>query len=230
MSTTPTTARSSPGSGRGARQVMAAALALAGGVLPSCNIVAPAVFLVAGPEKIEARYQPDARRTHVIVIDDLKSRLPKRSLRDLIGRSAEEELLRQRVLTPDTLIASASASRAVADDRHGGAIPVADIGRRVGAEVVVYVAIDGWTISRDGTTASPSVQARIKVIDAANNKRLWPAGDEGYTLVVQPATQQNTLPPELAARSAMEQALAKQFGIALAQVFYKHEKRESATQ
>ena len=146
----------------------------------------------------------------------------------------EEALLREGVLDPARLISGRAALRvSSSEDSYGDPLSVAELGERVGADVVIYVSMQRWTLSRDGGTLSPSVAGEVKVIDAKSKARLWPPSrSSGYTLVVEPETKVNNadIPREIAQRSQTEIATARQFGLALAQMFYKHETRQSARQ
>lgn len=208
---------------------LALGAALTGALLTGCNIVGPVVAVASGPPTTPARYELDAKRTHVIFIDDLRSRLPKRSLRDVIAQHAEQEILSRGLLKEQMLISSAAARRVAASESAEAVLPITDIGRRVGADVVIYITIDTFTLSRDGVSATPTVVGRMKILDVAENRRIWPGNEEGYSVIVQPQHSQGDLPRDLAGRSSMEIALCKRYGLAIAQTFYKHETRHSAT-
>ncbi|HBS28480.1 MAG TPA: hypothetical protein DEB06_03290 [Phycisphaerales bacterium] len=208
---------------RGAGLSVAAMLSLGG-----CNIVGPLYVVASGPPKTPAAVELDEDRNHVIFIDDFRSRLPRRSLRTLMAESAETTLLEKGVLSSERLISSAAASRVASGETADERLPIADVGKRIGADVVIYVTVDGWLLSRDGQSAAPAVLTRVKIIDVAQNKRVWPANPEGQSLAIQPSQMQGDLPMTLAGRSELEQDLAKQFGLALAQMFYEHETRDSA--
>lgn len=193
-----------------------------------CNIVGPALVLAEGPPKTEALVRLDSSRTHIVLIDDMRSRLPKRSLRDVIVEAAEETLLGEGVLTTGRLIGGRAVQAAMSDDRSGRPKPIAAIGKDAGADIVIYVTLDSWAVTRDGRTAAPMVEARVKVIDCVSNKRVWPLNDIGYALLVAPPSMQGDLSLELAARTRLEQEVARRFGVALAQCFFKHETAKSA--
>lgn len=205
--------------------VVAAAVLCAAG----CNIVGPAMVLAEGPPKTEAQFRLDKNRTHIILVDDMRSRLPKRSLREQIVQAAEEALLEEGVLKPERLIGAKAVQRAMVDDRSGNPKPIVEIGKDAGGEVVIYVTMDQWTLTQDGRTAAPIAVARVKVLDCDANKRLWPPMQQGYTLRVAPKMKQGDLPADLAGRSRAEQDLAKRLGISIAQLFFKHETAKSAT-
>lgn len=197
-------------------------------LLAGCNIVGPAMVLAQGPPKTEAVVQLAEDKKHLIFIDDLRSRLPKRSLRDLMAQSAEETLLIKKVLQQDKLIAARTVQRAVADDRYGATLPISKIGERAGADIVIYVIIDSWSLTRDGSSVSPVVAGRVKIIDCVNGRRLWPRNDEGYRLTMEQKSQTGPLPTGLAQRTTLEQEVAKRYGVALAQMFFTHETSTSA--
>jgi len=198
------------------------------GALSGCNILGPALIIAQGPPMIDALYTLDKNRTYTIFIDDFRNRLPRRSLRFQMAETAEAILIEQGAISADRLLASQAASRVAAGELPDDRLSIADIGRQIGADVVIYVTIDGWILSRDAQSAQPSVLSRVKVIDVDLNKRVWPPNPEGYVLALQPKDMQGDLPTSLAGKAELERALAERFGLALAQMFFKHEKRISA--
>lgn len=192
-------------------------------LLASCNIVGPVALLLEGPPKKEAATELNEARTHVFFIDDRASLLPKRSLRGVIGSSAEQTLINRKVLAAEKVVPSARAMRVVEYESSGAPMSIADIGRQVGAEIVVYMTIDAWSLTRDGSSPAPTARARVKIIDATNNERIFPAQDTGYPVMVRSPTGTGTLPSERAAIAALERELAIALGTELAKVFFEHE-------
>ncbi|MBL8745234.1 MAG: hypothetical protein JNK58_02640 [Phycisphaerae bacterium] len=209
--------------------LLALGIVACGPMISACNIIGPALVIAEGPPKTDAKVELNADRTYIILVDDMRSRLPKRSLRDQIAQSAEEKLLEEGVLKAEHLIGARAVQRALIDDRSGKPKAISEIGRDAGANVVIYVTIDSWGITRDGRSAAPSVEGRVKLIDCDANKRIWPPNDTGYPLRVAPSAQQGDLPNDLAGRSKVEQDLARRYGTAIAQLFYKHLSSTSAT-
>jgi len=78
-------------------------------VAAGCNIIGPASYLIAGPEKVPAAFTLDPDRTTLIFIDDPGSQLPGREARLAMGKRAEEELLSRKLVPPG--IHSASVVR-----------------------------------------------------------------------------------------------------------------------
>ena len=213
------------------RRVLASALvsaALAGALAcaSGCNMVGAAVVAIHGPEKIKAKYELDPNRKTVILIDDLSNRVPKRSLRDQIGRSADETLLSNDVINEGMLISADSARRAAASDSVENRMSAVDVGRRVGAEVVISVTMTGWTLHREPGVISPAATAVVKVLDCTTNQRLWPPGEGGYEFRTEMPRSGGDLEsnPSLADKAKADSGLAKYVGIELARLFFEHAK------
>lgn len=201
---------------------------IAATIFSGCNIVGPALVLAEGPPKTQALYRLDSSRSHIILVDDMRSRLPKRSLRDAIVDAAEQTLLNEGALSEQQLISGRAVQRAMSDDRSGKPKPIAAIGRDAGAAAVIYVTMDGWLLTRDGRSAAPEAELRVKVIDCEKNKRLWPPADVGYALRVQPGALRGDMPIDPSERTRLEQELARLVGVSIAQVFFTHESADSA--
>lgn len=191
-----------------------------------CNYVGAAYVLVHGPPKIPAQFQLDPNRKTVILIDDLSNRVPKRSLRDQIGRSADETLLTNKVVNQGMLISAESARRAAAADSAENRMSAVEVGRRVGAEVIIYVTMTGWTLQREPGIISPASAAHIRVIDCVRNERLWPPGETGYDFLADMPRKGGDLEStgSQGDKAKADAALAKYTGVQLARLFFSHEK------
>ncbi len=202
--------------------------AVASCALSGCDYVAAATYIVEGPPKVDAAHELDAKRKTVLLIDDRSNALPRRSLRRVIGEEAEQTMLAGKALKPDLTIPSASTQAAMGQERRESPRSVVDIGREVGADVIIYVEMAAFTLSRDGATSSPLVSASVKVFDVTENKRLWPETPQGFPLTYAPPTRSATMPGSLSERMQQEDAAAKMFGRAIGQLFFEHERSESA--
>ena len=189
----------------------------------SCNIVGPIALMLEPPPSKDAATELDAELKHVFFVDDRASRLPKRSLRGTIGTTAEQTLIQREILLPELVVPSATAMRVVEFESSESPLSIAEIGQKVGADIVVYLTVDAWTLTRDGSSPAPSARGRVKIIDAANNQRIFPPNETGYPVVVRMPTRPGAVPRERAARAAMEQELAVALGAELAKVFFDHE-------
>ncbi|MEX2219017.1 MAG: hypothetical protein WD749_09680 [Phycisphaerales bacterium] len=197
------------------------------GVVAGCNIVGPAFYLVHGPEKTKRLYELDAKRATVVFVDDRGNRVPRRSLRLMIAQEAEKTLLKGKAL--EDMISADSAMAAAGNDRSDRPAPITEIGRALKADVVIYATVDQFDLSPDGATYAPAAVLRVKVIDAANDTRLWPADAAGHPLTVRMTARSRDIPTGTAARYTAEEELAKQAGMELANLFITHETPRGAT-
>ena len=201
--------------------ICAIALLLACG----CNIISPIIYALEGPPKNPAVADLEKGRSTVVFVDDRNSRLPKRALRTEIAQVAEQTLLKRGLIAEGNMIAGASALRAAAGESDDEPMTIVDIGRAVGAEVIVYAEVVAFTLTRDGVSMAPAARLQVKIFDTVANERTWPEGEAGYPLVIRmPETQGQVFGMSLAERSAAERGLAQTVGLRLAQLFYTTER------
>lgn len=200
---------------------VAACLALA--CAAGCNYLGAAALIVGGLPKIEAKHELDPERPTVIFIDDRDNAAPRRSLRVSMGLEADQTLIEKKAVNQEAMIASQSALSIATSERQGAPRSIASIGRAVGAEVVIYVELDSFILTRDGMSMEPEVSARVKVLDLTTNQRVWPTDPEGYPLVVKPPVKAD-MPTTLAERNKAETDIAKYAGLELARLFFTFEK------
>ena len=206
----------------------------AGAFVAGCNIVAPIAYVMEGGPKVPALYELDGERSTVVFVDDLRNRLPRRSLSALVGRAAEDALFRSGTFTPDVdaetgenrsrLISSRSAMRAVVGDSASDLTSVVDVGRTLGAEVVVYVEVEAFAIVSDGESALPAAEARVKVFDAVTNERLWPGAERGALVSARTDLLATTSILSRDDRFRLEETLANELGTVVARLFFEHER------
>lgn len=193
-----------------------------------CNIIAPIFVAFSPPPTIKAQYDLDPKRPTVIFIDDRSNRLPRRNYRQVIADEAQRYMLDKDIV--ENLIDYKAAVAATAGDRSGEPMPIVEIGRAAKADVIIYITIDSFSLSPDGQTYSPTASVRAKVVDAVEEKRLWPEEPAGFPLALTPVQQNNFTPGSNAEMLKAETELAKRLGLAIGQLFSKHLAERSASE
>ncbi|MBX3381466.1 MAG: hypothetical protein KF805_15330 [Phycisphaeraceae bacterium] len=191
-----------------------------------CNIVGPAYYFIHGPEKTTAVFTLDPKRSTVVFVDDQNSVLPRRNLRMEIAASATELIQTEKLV--EDVIDSRGAIVAATRDRDSEPMSVVAVGRAVKAQVVIYVAIDAFSLSSGGVAYAPIARVRVKVMDAENDTRLWPPMQqfpEGAPLNVNMFEKARGQPQSPAQVAQAEIELAKETGVAIAELFFDHEKK-----
>ncbi|MBL8875088.1 MAG: hypothetical protein JNM86_04750 [Phycisphaerae bacterium] len=216
--TTPVTKRRSK-----VRSVLALLVGIA--LLPSsgCNIIGPAYYFIHGPEKTPAAFTLDKTRSTVVFVDDQNSVLPRRSLRLEIGSAATQLIQTEKLV--DDMIDSRGAIVAATRDRDSEPMSVVGVGRAVKAQIVIYVAVDAFSLTGGGVAYSPAARVRVKVLDAENDVRIWPPANlpDGAPLNVNMHEKARNAPTSSAQVAVAENELANEVGVAVAELFFEHE-------
>lgn len=201
--------------------LVATAMCVAG-----CNIVGPALVLADGPPTQDAKFELDPERPTLVFIDDRLPRLGRRQLRNLIAESCQNTLLERKVVLKAI---DYRAGFAISDrETPGQPMDIVTIARTVGAQIVIFATVDGFSLSPDGATMTPNAALRVKVIDTnKESPRVWPAEAEGFPLMVSLNQRPTPLPRAPADVMRAENAFAEQVGTAVSKLFYEHETRES---
>lgn len=207
------------------RLLLAAACLTAAAFAAGCNVVAPIAYAVHGPGNVEAVHTLDKERSVVYFIDDPSSKVAQRRLRYTMADVASRTLLQKKVVKD--VIDSRTILSAASKERHGDRMSITELGKAVGADFVIYAVVTNFSIASEGNTFMPVTSLRVKVIDVAMGERIWPASEAGHLIEVRMPQRPNASGQD-AGRLALEGQLAEKAGLALAQLFYKHEITESA--
>ncbi len=129
--------------------------------------------LIHGPDKVPAAYTLAARPT-LIFVEDPAGRFRDPNLPAVVAVNIEHNLKQNKALE-----ASIVPARDVADLQSQlgdqfAKLPIDELGRRLGAEQVIYVLIDDVTLQTMAGVFRPTALAQVKVIDATTGQRLFP--------------------------------------------------------
>jgi hypothetical protein len=210
---------------RAGRRLVVAAAAGAVALLAGCNVVAPVAYAIHGPGNVEAQVELDETKSVVIFIDDPSSKIAQRRLRYTMADVASRKLLEKKVVLD--VIDSRTILSASSKERYGERLSITELGRGVGADLVIYAVVTNFSISAEEGTFLPTTSLRVKIIDTAAGERVWPSSEAGFLVDVRLPQRPNAAGQDRG-RLAIETQLAEQAGTAIAQLFYKHEVTESA--
>lgn len=145
-----------------------------------CAAAGLAATMLKPPEKVQARYKPTSRPTAVVVEN---YRLPGsgNSIRDSLASQLVVELRKNNVVpcVDSYKIYDLRSS----NPRAYRTMTIDEIGKRVGAEQVIYVDLvnSGVGMSTGGDMVRGDMAALVKVVDVQTGRTLWPDGmEEGY--------------------------------------------------
>lgn len=195
-------------------------------VLPAgCNIAAPVFFAIHGPPKTPAVFELDKNKATVVIVDDRSNKAPQRTLRGVIAERIETELLDRGEL--NDVIESRAAFRVTSEDELTDPRPIAEIGAAVGADVVIYVTLDEFSLAPQGQSSAPTAVARVKVLDLVEEKRVFPGTSSGYPVKVEMQRPGGYGATTISEKASQNNALAEALGLGIAQLFYSHERSQT---
>jgi len=190
-------------------------------MLPGCNVVTPIAYAIHGPEKIDPVFTLDETLKTVVFVDDPSSRITQRRLRYSIADRATKELLAKRILVD--MLDPRGILTAASNERYGEQMSISELGKSVGADIVIYAVVTDFSMSPEQGAYIPNAKLRVKVIDVAQGMRIWPSDETGHLANIQIPQKTGTTPTTSGERLEVEQSLANRTGLGLAQLFYKHE-------
>jgi len=194
-------------------------------IMPGCNVITPIAYAIHGPEKIMPVYTLDQNLKTVVFVDDPSSRVTQRRLRYTIAKRATDELLAKRVLVD--MLDPRGILTAASNERFGKQKSIAELGKSVGADIVIYAVVTEFSMSPETGSYIPQSTLRVKIIDVATGERLWPSDEMGMVANIQVPQRTGAAPSTSGERLESEQTLATRTGLGLAQMFYKHEITET---
>lgn len=187
--------------------------------LAGCSLIGAVAYKMSGPTDIPAAYVPAKRPTLVLVEkSDNPGEVPLESEQIAQHISAA---LRDHDVAP-LVDGSPLASLRSRDPQRYRRLSTAEAGRLTGAAQVLYVDLTEFTINDAMATelVGGRVSARVRVIDAATGKTLWPLDTtQGVPISVDaPYGQSGANQTASPLREKMCQALADK----IARLFYKY--------
>ena len=194
-------------------------------LLSSCAAIAWPVAALTPPQKIKPLYTLPADKKVLVFVDDVQSPVSfppvKRDLAEAIGR----ELLAQKVAA--ATIPYERVLDLMAAEKKFNDLGVANVGRKVGADVVLYVEIRSFKLrEQEGSPLwEGQISTSIRVVDAwaTTNKtaRLWPQDTTDHPIgpVGMPVKED----PNVEYGAELSKSLANRMADRVAKLFYEHE-------
>jgi len=189
-------------------------------LLSSCNIAAIVAYVASPDPSQEALFTLQNVPT-VVFVDDRRNVMHPVRLRRVIAEQVTNELLKRELLT--TMIAPRDAMRVSAsNDKYNKPLPVNELGKSVGASVVIYIEMKSFGLTSDGQTANPRTSCLLRVIDVDNKTRLFPTNEASFTVAESMKHISANRVTSTAEARALAEELAVKLGDTIAKVFYEH--------
>ena len=197
-------------------------MAVAAMGLSSCNIIVPAAFIFSPEPMVEPVFVLQDRPT-VVFVDDRQNLVTPTSLRRVIGNRVSQDLMVEEVVAK-TIDTSDAEAVARVNDTDGAPMAIDEIGRAVGADVVIYMEMVEFRDRTDPYQPKPRASCRVRVIDAVNLTRLFPdatAEESSYLVQVELPAMDPGQMRSRAARNQVGEMLANRLGQQAGRLFYE---------
>lgn len=174
------------------------------------------------PKTIPAEYKPPFDRKVLVFVDDMKLPVSYEQIKTDLADRLNVQLLEHRVASK--VIPSENLQNFVAMTPKFNQLSVAEVGKELGADLVLYVEIIRFSLRDSDFT--PVWQGRlatsIRWVDVKSTKRLWPTDRlDGFDVpLLETPTVENSS-PSYGAEIARQ--LAEEMASQIAWKFYDHE-------
>ncbi len=212
------------------RAGLAALLVLAAGLSGCGQLMGYMGHVLAGPETVEARYEIPSDARLLVFVDDIKNPLSYPEVKRRIGRRVGEHLTHEDHRVVKEIVPQRDLIALVAGDPEFYTLSIAEVGNKVGADIVLYVHIDRFQLRED--PASPIWKGRLEasalLVDVhegmqRGQPRLWPTDRLEGQPVEPPATTPSEQDPSPRYGIELTNRLCDQMADRIAKLFYDHE-------
>ena len=189
-------------------------------LLSGCAVFSWLVAQFAPPQKVDAVYKPPEGKKVLVFVDDIRYRLDyepiKRDLTEQLNRSLVEHKIASKTIPYRRVVDLMAATPGFYELR------VSDIGRRLGAELVLYVESEKFTVKE--SEASPlwkgELQASVLIMDVGRGEPIWPKDRGRYP--VGPVRLRAVQDPSPTYAAQVARKLADRMADRITKLFYDH--------
>jgi hypothetical protein len=206
------------------RYALTAVAAAAWLALPGCTqALAWFAAQFPQPKKVDALYQPPKGKTVLVLVEDRPKPVSYEPVKYELGERIGQNLVTAKVARE---VVKQERLRDLSTQRDFAGLAVREVGARLGADLVVYVRIDSFSL-KDGPE-SPLWLGRLSVsvwvFDVKGSGPLWPTdtpGGEGYRPT--PIVLKHVENSSPSYGQVVAETLAEQMADRVAKIFYNHE-------
>lgn len=209
-----------------ARSILLALLAVSATCLHGCGVFAYLLTELSPPRKVPALYEPPADKKFLVFVDDLKygsiHEPVKKELTDQLNRMLVDNNVAGSTIPYDDLL------DLIIVTPKFNRLAVNQVGQELGADVILYVRVDKFSVKDDDISPlwHGQLEATVRVVDARTADpdvvRMWPKDDpDGFR--VEPVEIPPVTDSSPGFGDAMSRKLAGQMAERIAKFFYEHE-------
>jgi len=208
-----------------------AALAAAG--LSACSMIAWPVEAFAPPRKVAAKFKLPPGKKVLVFVDDVLQPVGYEPIKSDLTARLNDELLKNHVAgatIPYRLLSDMITAR-----RDFNTLSIGEVGRELGADIVLHVRIDRFTLRDEAAAAvwHGQLQVSVRLVDVENGwadhslARMWPKDSLAGHLMsaIDTPASVETSPTH---GEELSRTLAASAADQIAKLFYDHKEKASS--
>jgi len=203
------------------RKTLTILFLVAPALLGGCTLANWFVAVFSPPQKVKALYKPPKDKSYLVFVDDLLCPVTYEPIKRELTESLSEQLIEHGIAA--STVPYEDLLDLMAANSNFNSMHVPTVGRKLGADMVLYVQIDEFALKDD--QASPLwkglLRVTVKIVDS-DAGRLWPPDRPGgYPLsaIETPQTEH----PSPAYGTELASLLADKAADRITKLFYEHE-------
>jgi hypothetical protein len=196
--------------------------------LGGCSWIAGASYIVAPPEKIDAKYDLPDKAT-LVIVDDPRNLVTSPSTLRRIATATRNVLELEKVVVEGGFVGQGELAgyRSELGDRYN-TTSLAALAMHLGAKQVIHVEVTGFQMELGGNIIRPAIAMNVKVFDLDERGRVFPGTTDPTTgdslgasvYELQSQMEARDLSGASASRSIATREMADQAGRDIARLFF----------
>ncbi len=209
------------------RSILLSLLLVSAFCLHGCGVLAYLGVAISGPEKVPALYEPPSGKKFLVFVDDLQHGTVHEPVKQELTRQLNRMLVDNDVA--DSIIPYDDLLDLITVTPKFNRLAVNQVGQKLGADVILYVRVDKFSVKDDDISPlwHGQLKTTVRVVSARTSDpaevRMWPKDDpDGHR------AEPVEIPPMADSSpgfgDAMARDMATQMADQIAKFFYEHEK------
>jgi hypothetical protein len=204
------------------RIAMAAVLVLAA-VAGGCQAMAWGATTFTPPKRIAAQYHLPPGKKVLVFVDDPSGAIADHGVQEKLAGYLEKELVARKLV--GSLVPQSELQATLVSLGDDGNVHIPRIVRGVGADLVVYVQIEGLALTDDDTRTWQGKMILGTKVQDAQGRKLWPDAGQHRVPTIE-YRPKKAIDDEIACKDHITDQMAQIAADRIAKLFYAHSDRE----
>ncbi|MBI5722861.1 MAG: hypothetical protein HZA50_02805 [Planctomycetes bacterium] len=186
-----------------------------------CNYLGGFLLAFQPPTPVDAKYKIERGKKILVLVDDPKNIAPYERLKNRMATSLNKQLTDNNVAA--STVPHERLTNLMLSTHDFNNLRVSEIGQKLGADIVIYVKLEKFSLKDEPTTTiwNARLGTSVKVVDS-RGKKLWPTGQNTFDVEPIELPSEDKSDPNFA--EELTNRLADKMADRIAKLFYNHKK------